>query len=92
MYLIAEDRGEMKPMVSNCPADEVDMIVVTNTSKILGLGDFGVQVIGIAIGKLNLYIAAAGINPERLYFGSFHNCIHINFRIILQEQHGKTYQ
>ncbi|XP_020247527.1 NAD-dependent malic enzyme 62 kDa isoform, mitochondrial [Asparagus officinalis] len=66
MYFSAADRGEMMPMVYNWPADQVDMIVVTDGSRILGLGDLGVQGIGIAIGKLDLYVAAAGINPHRV--------------------------
>lgn len=66
MYFSAEDRGEMMSMVYNWPAEQVDMIVVTDGSRILGLGDLGVQGIGIAIGKLDLYVAAAGINPQRV--------------------------
>ncbi|KAK9076506.1 hypothetical protein SSX86_004840 [Deinandra increscens subsp. villosa] len=66
MYFSAADRGEMMSMVYNWPADQVDMIVVTDGSRILGLGDLGVQGIGIAIGKLDLYVAAAGINPQRV--------------------------
>ncbi|XP_042511763.1 NAD-dependent malic enzyme 62 kDa isoform, mitochondrial-like [Macadamia integrifolia] len=66
MYFSAADRGEMMSMVYNWPAEQVDMIVVTDGGRILGLGDLGVQGIGIAIGKLDLYVAAAGINPQRV--------------------------
>ncbi|KAF5955079.1 hypothetical protein HYC85_007935 [Camellia sinensis] len=45
---------------------EVDMIVVTDGSRILGLVDLGLHCIGIAIGKLDLYVAAAGINPQKV--------------------------
>jgi malate dehydrogenase (decarboxylating) len=66
MYFSTADQGEMMSMVYNWPAEQVDMIVVTDGSRILGLGDLGVQGIGIAIGKLDLYVAASGINPQRV--------------------------
>ncbi|KAG6434506.1 hypothetical protein SASPL_106143 [Salvia splendens] len=70
MYFSAQDRGEMMSMVYNWPAEQVDMIVVTDGSRILGLGDLGVQGIGIAIGKLDLYVLPVmidvGTNNEEL--------------------------
>ncbi|KAG8477412.1 hypothetical protein CXB51_030453 [Gossypium anomalum] len=69
MYFSAKDKGEMMSMIYNWPAQKVDMIVLTDGSRILGLGDLGVHGIGIPIGKLDMYVAAAGLNPQRVVFG-----------------------
>jgi malate dehydrogenase (oxaloacetate-decarboxylating) len=45
--------------------DDVDLIVATDAGAILGIGDWGVGGIHIAIGKLAVYTAAGGIDPAR---------------------------
>ena len=45
--------------------DEVDLIVATDAGAILGIGDWGAGGIHIAVGKLAVYTAAAGIDPNR---------------------------
>jgi malate dehydrogenase (oxaloacetate-decarboxylating) len=47
-------------------ADEVDLIVATDAGAILGIGDWGVGGIHIAVGKLAVYTAAGGIDPNRV--------------------------
>ncbi|KAL6042273.1 Malic enzyme, variant 2 [Balamuthia mandrillaris] len=66
MYFSSADKGEMSAMIYNWPAKTVDVIVVTDGSRILGLGDLGVHGMGIPIGKLCLYVAGGGIHPARV--------------------------
>jgi len=66
MYFTEEDRGSMAAMVYNWPHKDVHVIVVTDGSRILGLGDLAANGMGIPIGKLSLYCAAGGIAPHRV--------------------------
>eukprot|EP00775_Hariotina_reticulata_P003588 gene3588-3854_t len=66
MYFSAKDKGEMAAMVWSWPQSDVHAIVVTDGSRILGLGDLGLNGLGIPVGKLDLYCAAAGFHPSKV--------------------------
>jgi malate dehydrogenase (decarboxylating) len=65
MFFSVEDRGQMSAMMHNWNED-VSAVVVTDGSRILGLGDLGANGLGISIGKLDLYVAAAGFSPRNV--------------------------
>jgi malate dehydrogenase (oxaloacetate-decarboxylating) len=58
-------RDSITQVLRNRPNPEVDVIVVTDGERILGLGDQGVGGLGIPIGKLSLYSLIGGIYPSR---------------------------
>jgi len=58
-------RDSIPELLRNRPNKDVDVIVVTDGERILGIGDQGVGGLGIPIGKLSLYSLIGGIRPER---------------------------
>jgi malate dehydrogenase (oxaloacetate-decarboxylating) len=58
-------RDSIPALLRNRPSQEVDVIVVTDGERILGIGDQGAGGLAIPIGKLSLYTLIGGIRPER---------------------------
>ncbi|MFJ8239407.1 oxaloacetate-decarboxylating malate dehydrogenase [Bacillus tropicus] len=68
VYLSINDPSGIEEAFANigATAENIDLVVVTDGEGILGIGDWGVGGINIAIGKLAVYTAAVGIDPSRV--------------------------
>ena len=68
VYLSIDQPDQIETAFTNLGLgpDEVDLLVASDAEEILGIGDWGVGGIDIAVGKLAVYTAAAGIDPARV--------------------------
>ena len=68
VYLSIDDVDGVETALRNfgLGADDVDLLVATDAEAILGIGDWGVNGFAISVGKLAVYTAAAGIDPDRV--------------------------
>ena len=65
IYVPYPERDNIEEMIANIPNEEVSAIVVTDGSRILGLGDQGAGGMTIPVGKLALYTLFGGIHPAK---------------------------
>ncbi len=65
LYITPRHRGAIAEVLRARPYGERPIVVVTDNERILGIGDQGAGGMGIPVGKLALYTAAAGIHPDR---------------------------
>jgi len=65
IYLPYPERDRIETMLNNRLNPDVDLIVVSDGSAVLGIGDQGVGGMAICIGKLMVYTLCGGLNPHR---------------------------
>ena len=64
VYITPENVDHIDQVFQNITLPQVNLVVVTDGERILGLGDLGSDGMGIPVGKVSLYVAAGGLHPH----------------------------
>lgn len=95
-FISVDDQDSIEASLRNA-ADgrDIRLIVVTDAEGILGMGDWGVNGVDIAVGKLMVYTAAAGIDPAQVLPVSLdagtNNETLLNDPLYLGNRHARVY-
>lgn len=66
IYIAYPDQNHVDEILDNLSGQDIDLIVLTDSEQILGIGDQGANGIGISVAKIIIYTLCAGIDPRRM--------------------------
>lgn len=63
MVISLKDKGNISTLMKNCPFNNNHVFFISDGSKIMSIGDWGIGGMAIPVARKDIYVAAAGYNP-----------------------------